>query len=61
MQKQEAGAMFSQDLIGIMQAEREREIEADLRVRRLLGRRRPFIRWQAFRRPSDGGNGRRGR
>ena len=37
------------------------EVEADLRVRRLLGGRRPFIRWQPARRPSDGGNGRRGR
>jgi hypothetical protein len=53
--------MFSQDLIRIMQEEREREVEADLRVRRLLGGRRPFIRWQAPRRPSEGGNRRRGR
>jgi hypothetical protein len=61
MERQAPKTMFSQDLIRLMQAEREREIEADLRVRRLLGGRRPFIRWQPARRPSDGGNGRRGR
>ena len=61
MERQEPETMFSQDLIRLMQEEREREIEADLRVRRLLGGRRPFIRWQAARRPSEGGNGRRGR
>lgn len=43
--------MISQDLIRIIQEEREREVEADLRVRRLLGGRRPFIHWRPRRRP----------
>ena len=38
--------MMSQDMMRLMQQEREREIEAELRVRRLLGVRRPFIRWR---------------
>ena len=38
--------MISQDLMRLMQQEREREVEAELRVRRLLGARRPFIRWR---------------
>jgi hypothetical protein len=37
--------MISQEQIRLMQEEREREVEAELRVRRLLGTRRPFIRW----------------
>jgi hypothetical protein len=37
--------MISQEQIRLMQEEREREIEAELRIRRLLGARRPFIRW----------------
>jgi hypothetical protein len=38
--------MINEDLIRAMRDEREREIEAQLRVRRLLGVRRPFIRWR---------------
>ena len=38
--------MISQDLIRLMHEERERQVERELRVRRLLGPRRPFIRWQ---------------
>lgn len=36
--------MFDENLMRIMQAEREREIEARLRVHKLLSGRRPFIR-----------------
>ena len=46
--------MISQDLMRLMQDEREREVEADLRVRRLLGGRRPFIHWRPRRRPLGG-------
>jgi hypothetical protein len=42
--------MISQDLIRLMQEERERQVQRELRVRRLLGPRRPFIRW----RPTSG-------
>jgi hypothetical protein len=38
--------MFNQNLMQVIQQEREREIESRLRVRRLLGGRRPFIRWR---------------
>ena len=37
--------MFSDHLIQFIQEEREREVEAQLRVRRLLGNRRPLVRW----------------
>ena len=38
--------MFSHDLIRTYIDEREREVEAALRVRRLLGDRRAMIRWR---------------
>jgi hypothetical protein len=53
--------MISQDLMRVMQEEREREVEADLRIRRLLGGRRPFIHWRPRRRPLGGDSGGRGR
>lgn len=37
--------MHSPDLFRVMIDERERQIQAHLRVRRLLGSRRPAIRW----------------
>ncbi len=43
--------MISQDLMRLIQEEREREVEADLRMRRLLGGRHPFIHWRPCRRP----------
>ena len=49
--------MISQDLMRLMQDEREREVEADLRVRRLLGGRRPLIHWRPRRRPLGGDSG----
>lgn len=36
--------MFDENLMRIMQAEREREVEARLRIQKLLPGRRPFIR-----------------
>jgi hypothetical protein len=57
MERQESIPMFSNDLIRLMQEEREREIEANLRVRRLIGARRPFIHWRPRRRPTRGGPG----
>jgi hypothetical protein len=37
--------MFHDELYQVLIDEREREVEAELRVRRLLGGRRPAIRW----------------
>ncbi len=53
--------MISQDLMRIIQEDREREVEADLRVRRLLGGRRPFIHWRPRRRHLGGDTGGRER
>ena len=52
--------MISQDTMRLMQEEREREVQADLRVRQLLGGRRPLIRWQPSRRSNDGSVEKRG-
>jgi hypothetical protein len=50
--------MFSEDLIRYLLDEREREIDAQLRVRRLLGGRRPEARWlgRRSRRSGEGRN-----
>ena len=53
--------MISEDLIRLMHEERERQIEVDLRVRRLLGGRRAFIHWRPRRRPLHGDPGLRDR
>lgn len=51
--------MFSEDLIRYLLEERERQIDAQLRVRRLLGDRRPEARWLGRRsRRSDEGRSR---
>ena len=46
--------MISQDLIRLMQEERERQVQRELRVRRLLGPRRPFISWRPMSGRFDG-------
>jgi hypothetical protein len=37
--------MISQEMFRLIAEEREREVQAQMRVRRLLARRRPTIRW----------------
>jgi hypothetical protein len=37
--------MFTDEMLRLIAEEREREVRAALRVRRLLGPRRPWIRW----------------
>jgi hypothetical protein len=58
--EQERVPMISQDFMRIMQEEREREVKAHLRVRRLLGGGRPLIHWRPRRRPLGGDSGGRG-
>jgi hypothetical protein len=52
--------MFSDHLIYLIQEEREREVEAQLRVRRLLGNRRAVVRWH-LRQPARARGEQRGR
>lgn len=37
--------MISQEMLRLIAEEREREVQAQVRVRRMLGPRRPQIRW----------------
>jgi hypothetical protein len=51
--------MHSPGLLRVIIEEREREIQTRVRVRRLLGSRRPAIRWHAqMPRPLPGSEGR---